>query len=129
MFRLAVVVPILCFLAAHAQQRADPEKLAGTGAAFMKTCAVVEKPTKALSNSELLDANYCAAYVTGFVDALQVTAELYREPVACFPDDGIDVREATKIVLAYIREKPERRERTTAVLVGAALARAFPCRK
>ena len=90
---------------------------------------MVEKTTKGLTASELLDANYCAAYMTGFVDALQVTAELYQEPLACFPEAGSDVREATKIVLAYIREKPERRERTTAVLVGAALARAFPCQK
>lgn len=128
--RLLAAILTLSVVSMHAQQAPPPsrEKLAETGGAFLKTCAVVEKPTKALSSSELLDANYCAAYLTGFVDALQVTAELYQEPVACFPEAGVDVRDATKVVLAYIREKPERRERTTAVLVGAALARAFPCR-
>ncbi|MCI0628230.1 MAG: hypothetical protein L0387_42360 [Acidobacteria bacterium] len=132
MQRLLIVIVALVFASLHAQQRhsSQREKLMETGGAFLKTCSVVvEKPTKALSSSELLDANYCAAYIAGFVDALQVTAELYQEPLVCPPDDDLDIREATMVVLAYIRERPERRERTTAVLVGAALSRAFPCRQ
>ena len=129
MLRLLAVILVLSIASSPAQQQQPHprEKLAETGGAFLKTCSVIVKPTKTLSSSELLDANYCAAYVTGFVDALQVTAELYQEPLVCPPDGDLDIREATQIVLAYIREKPERRERTTAVLVGAALARAFPC--
>lgn len=133
MLRLITVILVLSVsvVTSHAQQQhlSTREKLVETGGAFLKTCSVVEKPTKTLSSTELLDANYCAAYIAGFVDALQVTAELYQEAVACFPEGEIDLRQATKMVLAYIREKPERRERTTAVLVGAALARAYPCRK
>lgn len=125
LFQLLVVT----YAGSERPDQASREKLAETGGDFLKTCAIVEKPTKRLSSSELLDANYCAAYMTGFVDALQVAAELYQEPLACFPEAAIDVRETTKLVLAYIRERPERSRRTTAVLVGAALARAFPCRK
>ena len=105
----------------------DRDKLADTGASFLKTCAVVEKPTKDLPRSELLDANYCAAYMSGYLDALEFAAAAYDADLFCPPPEGLEARQAVKIVLSHVRKTPASANKSITVVIALAMKDAFPC--
>jgi Ssp1 endopeptidase immunity protein Rap1a len=70
-----------------------------------------------------LEANFCAGYVLGAADALQITGRTCRSA-----SDAATVQ-TLEIVKRYIREHPEEWDKHGAWLVETPLAKAFPCHK
>ena len=121
----ALIWAVLVFCSQTLAQ--DTDKLADTGARFLKTCAVLEKPTKDLSRTELLDANYCAAYLSGYLDALEFAAAAYKADLFCPPQEGLDARQAVTIVLNHVRKTPASASKRMAIVAALAMRDAFPC--
>ena len=90
---------------------------------------MLEKPTERLSGSELLDANYCAAYMSGYLDALEFAAAAYKADLFCPPAEGLDARQAVKIVLSHVRKTPSSANKSIAVVATLAMRDAFPCER
>ncbi len=84
---------------------------------------------KILNDDELAGGTYCLAYISGYVDAEQVsTARPGNKSSFCMPDAGIDLRQTVRIVTKWLTDHPGQLHSTSRVLIGLALKDAFPCR-
>ena len=69
----------------------------------------------------------CVSYVMGVVDAIVFQQRIVtRKKFLCIPGDTTSGRLAD-IVMDYLRERPENRRWSAALLVNNALVAAFPC--
>jgi hypothetical protein len=82
-----------------------------------------------------LDRVYCLGYVSGVYDAsktlrysvAQARAETLP-PLFCDPDGGIEIGQAARIVLKWLRNNPEKLHLEGDISVLQALRDAFPCK-
>ena len=102
-----------------------------SGNAFVRVCSVLDKDTwAALENINVVS---CTAYVSGVVDGVNyeqsfaehVTTRKPPKPY-CVPEP-IENGQEIRIVLKYIRDKPEIAHLPTAPLIMSALSKAYPC--
>lgn len=69
----------------------------------------------------------CLAYLEGFIGAHDMMVALGSRPVVC-PPQGVNLGQAMRVVVKYMRDHPERMHMAFVTLVGPALFNAFPCR-
>ena len=83
--------------------------------------------------------NYCIGYVLGAIEGWSAAMGLIREGnpevhlhgIALFalcPPDDHNLKQAFDIVVKYLRDHPEHRDRSMALLTRIALSEAWPCR-
>ena len=121
---LAVTCLVLLLLAPDAQAHgADSAQLLRVCSAAVKWYDGVE-----LSAEELIEAPGCIGYVSGFGDALVISAsKASSRQVICFPQRGITNNQGVRIFVKYLRENPKDLHKDGGELLFTALARAFPC--
>jgi hypothetical protein len=73
-----------------------------------------------------LDVAWCGAYINGVFDTHGVFDYYGQERKFCNPV-GISLRELTDIVVPYLRNHPNERNKIGAYLVEVALKERFPC--
>lgn len=73
--------------------------------------------------SNYFNRGYCGGYVIGVVDAVERSGS---GPRICVPE-GATKGQLADVVLKYLEDHPERRNRDAGELVPEALHAAFPC--
>ncbi len=68
------------------------------------------------------DYAFCAGYVAGMTDTLQVPS------IVCLPEH-VTIGQSVDVVMKYLRNNPENRHYAAASVGLAALKQAFPCAK
>jgi hypothetical protein len=81
------------------------------------------------SATQLRQASWCAGYVTGVMQALDLARKLSdRQDQKNYPClAGIASEQAIRVIVKYLRENPEKLQERAVTLSLAALQRAFPC--
>src|SRR5437762_2917157 len=125
MLNRALLLALLACSASTLAQYPEP----GTGDALLRECAEAERFIDGHSGADMMLANGCVSYVSGYRDALNVWRLLDKDrQKICIPD----VASNEKVIRALIndlRDNPRtlRVPRSTAMLV--AMQRTFPCQK
>ena len=70
----------------------------------------------------------CEMYVAGNFDQLQLTTAAMGRIAIC-PSKDVTMAQATDVVLKYLADHPDSRDKVAPFLVSMALVQAFPCTK
>jgi hypothetical protein len=89
-----------------------------------------------LSADQYSDFAFCNGYIAGTMDANNVFDNSIRVarnssktvPVYCLPKSGIELQQAVRITVKYLREHPEKLHFAGDILVWMSLQQAFPCK-
>jgi hypothetical protein len=108
------------------------EVLEESGNAFLRQCSVVEKDHD-LTSADKSNQMVCAAYVSGFVEGASAAITFSRSkgesPSSLYcTDSDMEAGQLVRVVLKYIRSRPETAHLRTFVLVTRAFQAAYPCR-
>ncbi|MBI3297398.1 MAG: hypothetical protein HYZ75_04500 [Elusimicrobia bacterium] len=117
---MAAIIP-----AAHAEEKSD-------GNALLRNCtsAVRELDKEVLKTQEGLDAVHCIGYLNGFTDSHSVDSIAKpQKPLYCLPVDGLETGQVARIVVKYLKGRPEILHQSARILTALALTHAFPCEK
>jgi hypothetical protein len=86
------------------------------------------------ANSE--DKGYCAGYVAAAMDAnntflnsMAAEKKTPLPPIYCVPEDGIEIGQAVRITVKWMREHPEKLHIEGDILVWQSLRDSFPCKR
>jgi len=82
---------------------------------------------KNLSNLDYMDSAFCAGLVQGITDCNRIYRLSNAVPFFCLPEKTIDKDKATRSVVKYLRENPEKLHLHESNLIIDALNDAFPC--
>src|SRR5262245_59839768 len=101
------------------------------GSAMLRVCGAAVKQAGGgdLTDEESIHALYCVGYVSGFLDALSVTANTpgARQNV-CLPQSGITNDEVIQLFVKFLRENPQTLRESGRMSLNIALSRVFPCK-
>ncbi len=111
----------------------DPTEIK-TGNGFLKLCSSIDRiGTGEISDSDFADLGVCTGYILGFGAGLRLANALtevqgaaIKKVLYCVPDE-VTVGQQIRVVLKYIRERPEKAHFPTSALAAVALKQAFPC--
>lgn len=104
------------------QARAD-------GKSLMARCEQAERLLNEQKIDDPVNAGFCLGYIGAIRSALQVlNSELDPRQRVCLPKEGVEVGQAIRIAIRFLRENPQRLSENEASLVIAALRNAYPCR-
>jgi hypothetical protein len=82
------------------------------------------------SATQLRQTSWCTGYVTGLMQALDLARKLSdkqdQKNYPCLA--GIASEQATRAIVKYLRENPEKLQERAVTLSLVALQRAFPCK-
>lgn len=84
-----------------------------------------------LQPTEVSNASYCIGYLSGFTDSMQlaVTFNKIKNPLYCFPPDGIENDQLARIVAKWLKNHPENLHQSARMEVLLAFKSSFPCNK
>jgi hypothetical protein len=72
----------------------------------------------------------CMAYIDGFLDGMLLQSIVTkRSPVACIPSEGRSKDQMRRIIVKHLEDNPKDLHLPARVLVLAALADNYPCKK
>jgi hypothetical protein len=87
-----------------------------------------------LTSDQATDSLFCSGYIAGVMDAentLENSVAAARnaptKPMYCLPGDGIEVGQAVRITVKWLRAHPEKLHLRGDALVWMSLTDAFPC--
>lgn len=116
----AMVLSALGGFGSHAQ--AD-------GKMLLARCEQAERLLNDQRIEDPVNASFCLGYVGAIWSALHIlNSQLQPRQRACMPKDGIEVGQAIRVAIRFLRENPQRLAENEGVLVIAALRNAYPCR-
>ena len=99
------------------------------GQTLLKRCAQAERLLNEQRIEDPVNAGFCLGYVGALAGALKVlNEELAPRHRACLPATGIEVGQAIRIALRFLRDNPKRQGESEAKLVIEALRAAYPCK-
>jgi hypothetical protein len=88
-----------------------------------------------LSSDQVADSAFCSGYVAGVMDAnnallnsVAAAKDAPVRPMYCLPSDGVEVGQAVRITVKWLRAHPEKLHLQGGDLVWMSLADAFPCK-
>ncbi|MFC1816365.1 Rap1a/Tai family immunity protein [Thermodesulfobacteriota bacterium] len=122
-FKYTIIFLLLGFILVPKATMADGNELLKQCIAGLK----VLNNVKNLSKIEYMDAAFCAGLVQGITDSYRIYRLSKTIPSSCLPGKVINKSQATRIVVKYLREHPERLHLHESNLVIDALSEAFPC--
>jgi hypothetical protein len=108
----------------------QPVSASPTGDELLDACSVVVKRLDGaeLSPEDMTKGIWCAAYLSGFVDAVGLTPPvILGQRAVCLPADGVSGGQLARIVTKWLREHPEHLHESGRAETLLALAWAFPC--
>jgi hypothetical protein len=78
---------------------------------------------------------FCSGYVAGVMDtqvtlfnSLNAATNQQRPSLYCLPKGGIEVGQAVRVTIKWLKDHPEKLHIAGDILVGLALQEAFPCK-
>jgi hypothetical protein len=82
------------------------------------------------SATQLTQTSWCTGYVTGLMQGLDMARKLSdKQGQNIYPClAGIASEQATRVIVKYLRENPEKLQQRAVTLSLVALQRAFPCK-
>jgi hypothetical protein len=90
-----------------------------------------DTPGTSLTNTEQLNAGYCAGYVAGVLDVEAAWAKTEgnssRASRYCLPADGIPNGQVLRILEKWLNKNPEKLHWRADGIIHNALIEAFPC--
>jgi hypothetical protein len=115
----------VCYLAlgtiCEAQNADEYKKDIGIGTNFVHLCGIEDKN----SLPDLLLRTHCAGWIKGFISREAVLSE-GEKPKFCVPAEST-MGQLNRVVIEYIKRRPEIEHQRTSMLALAALMKAFPC--
>jgi hypothetical protein len=107
-----------------------PISYAADGNKLLQQCIAAEKTLNGEGPNEVggvLGAGICLGLVRGVMFTMRLFPS--DEPFkTCFPEAGIKVDQALRIVVSYLEANPEQLHEPDAFLIALALGKAFPCK-
>jgi hypothetical protein len=103
-----------------------------TSRGFLEMCAAVDKKPTEQSQGELFQSGYCIGWMAGLAKGIHVAEAAHQtsEKNAIFcPPAGNSYGQMIHIARRFIADHPEMEHLSMGVIVGAALAEAFPCKE
>ena len=111
-----------------------PSPATADGKKLLKQCETIVayregKNISKLSTTDTEEAIYCLGYIQGTID----TNNFYQTSIGdnamfCTPDGKLKGLDAAKVVINYLRERPESLHEKESFLVQSALSDKFPCK-
>ena len=102
------------------------------GAFLLQACTATLQQADGvpLSPQDSAGAIYCAAYVSGFLDASSLaTAADKSKKMICLPERGITNDQGVRLLVKYLQENPQVLHESGRMSLFVALAKTFPCKK
>ncbi len=88
-----------------------------------------------LSSDQVGDFVFCTGYLAGAMDAnntllnsLQAQKGSQLRPMYCLPKDGIEVGQAVRVTVKWLKNHPEKLHLQGDILIWQSLMDAFPCK-
>jgi len=102
---------------------------ADTGNDFLRKCSVIEKYYSGNAEKgtydEIVNFAWCTGWVDGFISGTHAEASAAGR---CQLDtEKVEVGQTVRIILKYVRERPEAAHKEMQILAQSALAKALPC--
>jgi len=105
-------------------------QISGTEMLHRCSAAVRHDDGEKLNGEELVEATYCLGYASGFLDAIPVVELASNtQPNVCVPQDGLDIKQAVRIFVKYLREHPEDLYINARLTFYKSILMAFPCKR
>ena len=99
------------------------------GKSLLARCEQAERLLNEQKIDDPVNAGFCLGYIGAIRSALQVlNIELDPRQRVCLPKEGVEVGQAIRVAIRFLRENPQRLSENEASLVIAALRNAYPCR-
>ena len=102
------------------------------GSFFLQSCGAAVKQADGgqLTQDEGAVALVCVAYISGFLDAMTLTAKFTKgKRNVCTPERGVSNSQAARLLVKYLRENPQTLHESGRMSLYIALGKAFPCPK
>ena len=99
------------------------------GKSLLARCEQAERLFNEQKIDDPVSAGFCLGYVGAIRNALQLL-EGDRDPGRriCPPKEGVEVGQAIRLAIRFLRDNPQRLAENEAALVIEALRNAYPCR-
>lgn len=118
--RWVLILLALCGFCANA--RAD-------GKMLLARCEQAERLLNDQPIEDPVNGSFCLGYVGAMENALRIlNSRLQARHRMCMPKNGIEVGQAIRIVLRFLRDNTHRLAENDAALVIEALRAAYPCK-
>jgi hypothetical protein len=112
---LRVTVAALCLVGA-APVNAQSMR---TGNDMLRTC----------TSTSGVDAVTCLSFIQGVVDTSMIGPSMYGQEIYFCVPSGSTIGQYNDVIIAYLRNHPERRHYASASLIIEAMRQAFPCNR
>lgn len=105
-----------------------------TGVQLLEECRLAEDLPSSATYQDIVKATHCAGYLSGVIGMLglweTVSPDVQEHSPApvCFPEHGVTVLEAAKVVVKYLTNHPTLRHNPYDADVILALSDAYPCK-
>lgn len=111
-----------------APERTAP--LTPDGSKLLRACSAAMRQADGaeLSIEDSAQALWCIGYVGGFIDGLAVLGWRGGAVKVCLPPDGIELDQAIRIVVKYLRANPERLHESGRAALVVSIAQALACK-
>ena len=98
------------------------------GKSLLARCEQAERLLYEQKIDDPVNAGFCLGYIGAVRSALQIlNSELAPGKRACLPREGVDVGQAIRVAIRFLRDHPQRLPENEAALVIEALRAAYPC--
>ena len=138
---LANICTIL-LLAAQLHAQTQPMDISASGNNFLEICSSVDVPVVKATATDVRNMGLCQGYMDGLRDGVGVSIAILQHDNPslgslkgsvedfgiCFPE-GVNLMQAIRVVLKYIRDHPGQAHLPSATLIVMAELDAFHCAK
>jgi hypothetical protein len=106
-------------------QETDPATV-NRGTGIQRACSItldmnVIHPRKAKTQQEAFDLGFCLGLVKGVYENLNSKVDF------CPANDGVPLRKTAELVVSFVQDHPDLKDKDSADIVRWALTDAFPC--
>lgn len=108
-----------------------PELALADGNLLLKQCkAALDASDKIrkLSDEEFMQASFCIGLMQGITNLNMVYQASSSKPIFCLPSSNISNEQATRIVVKWLLEHPQKLHKGDTVCAISAFIDAFPCK-
>jgi hypothetical protein len=102
-----------------------------TGIEFLRGCGATVKQADgvAVTVEESIESIWCVGYLSGFADALRLSATFFepQNQGVCLPEKGVSNEQLARVVTKWLKNHPESLHQSGRTEIMLALGEAFPC--
>lgn len=107
------------------------------GNEFLEKCGPVVKQVSEIvvpggknpTFDQMFNIGFCLGFMRGIIGSNGIYESLNKTSLFCFPESGIEARQALRIIVKYLEDHPQDLHYSESTLAILALQDAFPCKK